>query len=79
MQALDLRGSGTSWALYHQGQQVGGPYTSRDNAIAAERGVIRRLNPSVAKFRCCSGCGRGFLATGNTHCPTCRKGRKRHG
>lgn len=78
MQALDIRGSGTSWALYHQGRQVGGPYTSRGNAIAAERGVIRRLAPATARFRCCQGCGAGFLTTGKTYCPDCLKGRKRN-
>ena len=72
--ALDIRGSGRAFFIWHQGQTVGGPYTSNDNAIAALRGVERRLNPDTARFRCCSSCRRGFLSTGQATCPACRKG-----
>jgi predicted amidophosphoribosyltransferase len=58
---------------------VAGPYTSNCNAIAALRGVERRLAPGRAKFRICSGCRTGFMTTGKTHCPDCLKEGKRHG
>lgn len=73
--ALDIRGSGTAWAIFHQGRQVGGPYTSHNNAISAERGVAARLAPATVRFRKCSSCRTGFMASGKTPCcPDCRKG-----
>jgi hypothetical protein len=78
MPALDIRGSGRSFFILQNGVAVGGPYTGHGNAIAALRGVERRLNPTLTKFRSCSGCGRGFLTTGTPNCPSCRKG-GRHG
>ncbi|GAB1361781.1 hypothetical protein MASR1M32_10170 [Rhodobacter sp.] len=72
--ALDIRGSGTAWFILHRGQRVGGPYTGHGNAVAALRGVERRLAPQTAKFRSCCTCKQGFLSTGETHCPDCRMG-----
>ena len=70
--ALDIRGSGRAFFILHKGLTVGGPYTSNDNAIAALPGVERRLDPTTARFRSCSCCGRGFLTTATTLCPSCR-------
>lgn len=72
--SLDIRGSGRAFFVLHQGVTVGGPYSSHDNAISALGGIERRLKPDTAKFRSCSGCRRGFLSTGDTHCPSCREG-----
>ena len=77
--ALDIRGSGRAFFIWHRGATVGGPYTSHGNATAALRGVERRLSPGTAKFRSCQHCGTGFLSLDKTHCPTCLEGRKDHG
>lgn len=78
--ALEIRGSGRAFVILHQGQTVAGPYTSNDNAVAALRGVERRLAPqSVVSFRKCGHCGQGFLASAKRPgCPYCSK-RRRHG
>lgn len=70
---LDIRGCGTVFFILHQGATVGGPYSSHDNAVAALRGVERRLDPKVAKFRCCCTCRRGFMSTGEVKCPSCSR------
>lgn len=73
--ALDIRGSGRAFFILHRGATVGGPYTSHDNAIAALRGVERRLSPGTAKFRSCTRCRTGFLSTGDVQCPACKGAR----
>lgn len=75
--ALDIRGSGTSWAILREGVQVAGPYSSYCNAISALRGVEQRLDPSVVRIRRCR-CGDTYLARkGETLCPDCKG--NRHG
>ena len=72
--ALDIRGSGRSFVIMHQGAVVAGPYTSNNSAISALRGVERRLQPGLASFRKCP-CGASFLATAaQPSCKACRKG-----
>lgn len=77
--ALDIRGSGSAFFIWANGAAVAGPYTSNGNAIAALRGVERRLNPETARYRCCNNCGAGFITTGKMLCPDCLKEGKRHG
>ena len=75
---LTIHGSGQSWAIYRGAERVSRSYTSRDNAIAAEAGVLRRLT-GAAKHRICTcGCGEMFMATaGQVRRPECTKA-KRH-
>ncbi len=72
--SLDIRGSGKAFFILHNGLRVGGPYTGHGNAVAALRGVERRLAPQTAKFRSCCTCRQGFLSTGQAQCTGCRKG-----
>ena len=76
---LTIHGSGQSWAIYRGAERVSRSYTSRDNAIAAEAGVLRRLT-GAAKHRICTcGCREMFMATaGQVVRPGCLKGAKRH-
>lgn len=77
---LSIFGSGSSWAIYQGAQRVSRFYSTRDNAIAAEAGVQRRLTGG-AKHRICScGCGAMFMASaGEVRRPECRKKGRRHG
>jgi hypothetical protein len=70
--ALDIRGSGHSFAVLQGGQVVAGPFTSHGNAIAALPGVERRLRPS--RLIACLCCGGDMRSTGPGErlCPACR-------
>jgi hypothetical protein len=72
---LDIRGSGTSFAIL-QGGRVIGRATSHGNAIARAAGIERKLAKAQRRPAVCLGCGAGFLSSGpgNRLCPTCRKG-----
>lgn len=70
--ALTIAGVGLSWSIYLHGRPVAGPYTSHDNAVAALRGVERRLAPP-APLRRCLCCGMQFPSTNYRLCDTCRK------
>ena len=69
--ALDIRGSGTNWAVFH-GQDLIAHATSHGNAIVALTGIERRLN---TKSRPCLCCRDLFQSTGIHHrlCATCKK------
>jgi hypothetical protein len=71
--ALDIRGAGTSWSILRGAEPVAGPYTSHQNAIAALRGVERRLRPS--RIIACLGCGGDMRSSGPGErlCPCCRE------
>ena len=71
MTALDIRGSGTSFAIMQGSVVLAGPYTSHDNAVAAIRGVETRLTPT--RQRTCLCCTTDFTSRGHRLCPTCRK------
>lgn len=71
---LSIHGSGSSWALYDGAQRVSRFYTTRDNAITAEAGVLRRLTGAAKHRVCCCGCGQMFMASpGEVRRPECRK------
>lgn len=71
--ALDIRGAGRSWCITANGVEVAGPYTGHANAIAALRGVERRLRPS--RLIACLSCGADMRSTGPGErlCPCCRE------
>lgn len=71
---LSIHGSGRSWALYDGAKRVSQFYTSRDNAITAEAGVLRRLTGAAKHRVCCCGCGQMFMASpGEVRRPACGK------
>lgn len=71
--ALHIRGAGNSFAILRGDQVVAGPYTSDGNAIAALRGVERRLTPSrLISCLCCGGDMRSS-GPGERLCPACRE------
>ena len=72
MTALDIRGSGSSWAIMRGKAQIAGPYWGEHLAIAALRGVERRLHTTTRPCLCCN---QPFASTGKAHrmCKTCRK------
>lgn len=72
MSALDIRGSGTSWAIMRGKAQIAGPYWGEHLAIAALRGVKRRLRSTTRACICCTA---PFASTGKAHrmCAPCRK------
>jgi hypothetical protein len=73
---LDIRGCGNSFAIWQGTRVVAGPYTSNSNAIAALRGVEQRLDPTRVRYRKCSRCKEGFMASGRVClCPGCRAGK----
>jgi len=71
MQALQIRGSGHSFAIL-RGTQIIGRATSNGNAIAALPGIQRRLQTTS---RPCLNCGSSFQSRGAGHrlCPSCGK------
>lgn len=71
--ALDIRGAGASWSILRDGRVIAGPYTAHQNAVAALRGVERRLAPS--RIVACLCCGADLRSTGPGHrlCPACRE------
>lgn len=77
---LSIQGSGSSWALYNGAMRVSRFYTSRDNAITAEAGVLRRLTGAARHRVCICGCGQMFMASpGEVRHPACRKNPARAG
>lgn len=77
---LTIHGSGQSWAIYQGAKLVSRFYTTRDNAIAAEAGVLRRLTGAAKHRICCCGCGEMFMARpGEMRRAECRKRGRRHG
>ncbi len=70
--ALEIRGSGTSFAIWHDGQPLPTRYWHEGAAMAALRGVARRLTP-VRIIACLGGCGTQIKSTGPGHrlCPGC--------
>ncbi len=70
--ALDIRGSGASWVITRGRETVGGPYAGHHLAVAALRGVERRLTPS--RVIPCLNCGAPIrsLSKGHRLCPSCR-------
>ncbi|SOC09625.1 hypothetical protein SAMN05877831_107163 [Rhodobacter maris] len=69
--AVEIRGSGDSWAVFHSGHQVGLSQTHCDKACAAANVLERRLNE---RPRACLCCGASFISSGFGHrlCTTCR-------
>lgn len=71
---LQLMGKGLSnWIVRGDGVTVAGPFTTRDNAIAALRGVQARLRPVT--IRACLCCRDHFKSTGpgDRLCRSCKR------
>lgn len=76
--ALEIRGVGRSYYVYHEGQQMAGPYSSHDNAVTALGGIERRLQPGRARFRKCCRCHRGYMSVDLFPlCPSCERQRRK--
>ncbi len=71
---LDIRGSGSAFVLISGGLPLPKRYDSHKAAVAAERGVLRRLQ--LTALQSCLSCGQGFRSTGrgNRLCGSCRSG-----
>lgn len=69
---LDIRGSGTSYAILRAGRVVARA-SSHGNAIARLAGIERAI---AARPIACLSCGAEFLSAGRSNrlCPPCRKG-----
>ena len=70
--AVEIRGSGASWAVYHNGRQLAPPQNSYDKACISARAWERRL---AIQHRPCLCCGTAFASEGrgNRMCDPCRE------
>lgn len=70
--ALDIRGSGNSWAILCDGRPLPRHFDRHHKAATALDALRRRMTPTTA--RSCLCCGTRFNSTGagNRLCPPCR-------
>lgn len=70
---LQVSGKNTSFWISSGGRTVAGPYTTEISALAALRGVARRIRP--VRPVACLCCRKLFNSTGpgNRLCPSCRR------
>ncbi|MDF2143238.1 hypothetical protein [Paenirhodobacter sp. CAU 1674] len=69
---IEIRGSGSSWSVFHQGQQLGKPQNQYEKACISAGVWQRRLS---ARDRACLCCGAQFSSYGIGHrmCDACRE------
>ncbi len=70
MAGLEILGCGARFSIRRGGIVIAGHYSSHGNAVAALRGVERRI---ATKTRRCMCCGGSFTSTGNRLCEPCKK------
>jgi len=70
--SVDIMGSGSAWAVYHQGARLSGFLNQFDKACIAARVWEQRLSATPRRCLCC---GRDFTSFGKGHrmCDACRE------
>lgn len=67
---VEIRGSGSSWSVYHDGRPLGAPQNAYDKACISARVWQRRLATAARPCLCC---GTTFDSLGKGHrlCGSC--------